>query len=122
MSIDSPIDVNTKLLSDQGELLQDIRRYKRLMEKLTYLTVTKSDITFAVSVASQFLSTPRITHLHAVMRILRYLKKAPGRDLLYSNHGHTRIAGFSDADWVKCPFDMRSITEYCVFLRGNIIA
>jgi len=30
-SIDSPIYVNTKLLSDQEELLKDVERYKRLV-------------------------------------------------------------------------------------------
>jgi len=44
-------------------------------------------------VRSQFLSTPRSTHLQVVMRILRYLKKALGRGLLYSDHRHTRVVG-----------------------------
>jgi len=53
---------------------------------------------------------------------LRYLKKAPGRGLLYSDQRHTRIAGFSDADWAGCPFDRRSTTGYCVFLGGNLVS
>jgi len=44
-SIDSPMDENTKLLLDQGELLEDIERYMRLVRKLTYLTVVKPNIT-----------------------------------------------------------------------------
>ena len=32
MSIDSLMDVNTKMLPDQGELFEDARRYKRLVE------------------------------------------------------------------------------------------
>jgi len=58
-SIDSSMDVNTKLLSDQGKLLDDVGRYRRLVGKLNYLTVTKPDIIFVVSVVSQFLSTPK---------------------------------------------------------------
>jgi len=34
------------------------------------------------SVVSQFLSVPRTTHFEAVMKILRYLKKGPGGELL----------------------------------------
>ena len=60
-SIDSPMNMNTQLLPD--ELLEDVGRYKRLVEKLNYLTVTRPDITFAVSAMSQFLSAPRTTHL-----------------------------------------------------------
>jgi len=44
-------------------------------------------ITFAVNVASQFLSAPMTTHLEWIMRILRYLKKTPGRELLFSDQG-----------------------------------
>ena len=50
--------------------------------------------------------------LGCVMRILRYLKKAPERGL--------RVRGFSDTDWAKCPFDRRSATGYCVFFEGNL--
>jgi len=42
------MNVNTELLPDQGELLEDIGRYRRLVKKLTYLTVTRSEITFAM--------------------------------------------------------------------------
>ncbi|XP_020245333.1 uncharacterized protein LOC109823458 [Asparagus officinalis] len=114
-SSDSPMDVNSKLLSDQGKLLKDVGQYKRLVGKLNYLTVTRPDITFTVSVVSQFFSAPRTTHLNAVMRILRYLKNAPGRGILYSDQGHTKIAGFFDAYWVGCSFDRRFTTRYCLY-------
>jgi len=60
-SIDSPMDVNTKLLPDQEELLEDAKRYKRLVGKLNYLTVIRPNITFAVNVVSQFLLALRTT-------------------------------------------------------------
>ena len=72
---------------------------KKIGGKTNYLTLTKSDIPFTVSVVNQFLSTLRTTNLQAVMRILRYLKKAPERGLLYSDNRHTRVASFSDANW-----------------------
>ena len=72
----------------QEELLENAKRYRRLMKKLNYLTVIRPNITIAVSIVSQFLPTPKTTHLKAVMRILRYLKKAPRRGILYSDLGH----------------------------------
>jgi len=65
--------------------------------KTDYLAVTRLDITFTVSVVSQFLLAPRTTHLEVIVRILRYLKKALERDI-YSGHEHTRVADFSDAN------------------------
>ena len=70
-SIDSPMDV------DQAVLLEDVGKYVILVEKLNYLTVTNLDITLIIIVVSQFLIAPRTTHLEAIMKILRYLKKAP---------------------------------------------
>ena len=103
------------MLPDQGELLENAGRYRRLVGKLTCLKVTRPDITLAISVASQFLSAPRITHLQVVMMIFKVSEKAPGRRLLYSGHGHS-VADFSDVYWTGYPFDMRLTTEYCVFL------
>jgi len=98
-SIDCLMNVNTKLLPVQGELLEYAERYRRLVKKSNYLTAIRSDITFAVSVVSQFLSAPRTIHLGTIIRILRYLKNALVRGLLYSDHRHTRVVGFSDVDW-----------------------
>jgi len=69
------------------------------MYKLNYLIVTRPDIVFVMSVVSQFLLAQRITYWYAVIQILRYLKKAPGGELLFSNYEHTKVANFSDADW-----------------------
>ena len=44
MSIVSSMDVNTKLLSDHRELLEDAGRYGRLIEKLNYMTVTRPTV------------------------------------------------------------------------------
>ena len=108
-SIDSAMDVNMKLLVGQGKLFKDVGRYRRLVKKLNYMTVTRPDIIFAVSVVSQFLSALRTTHLEVVMKILWYLKKASWRRLLYSDHRHSRVAGFS-MQTGQCPFDRRSTT------------
>jgi len=81
MSIDSLMNVKRKLLPYQGELLEDVGRYRRLVEKLNYLLVTRSNITFIVNDES-FLSALRTTHLKVVMKILRYLKEDKTRGLL----------------------------------------
>ena len=40
-------------LTREGELFEDLERYKRLVGKLNYLIVTRSDIAYSVSVVSQ---------------------------------------------------------------------
>ena len=56
--VDTHMDPNVKLVSGQGEPLKDPGQYRRLVGKLNYLTITRPDISFAVSVVSQFLQAP----------------------------------------------------------------
>ena len=56
-SVDFAMDPNVKLLPNQGYPLSDPEKYRRLVGKLNYLTLTRSDISFAVSVVSQFLNS-----------------------------------------------------------------
>jgi len=59
---DTPMDLNVKLLPHQGEPLSNQEKYRRLVGALNYLTVTHTDISFAVSVVSQFLNSPSEDH------------------------------------------------------------
>ncbi len=120
-SVDSPMEPNVKLDAEKGEYLGDPSRYRRLVGKLNYLTVTRPDISFATSVVSQFMESPRTGHWDAVIRILRYLKGTPGRGLLYRNYGHIQIQGYTDADWAGS-YDRRSTSGYCVFMGGNLVS
>ena len=55
--VKTSMDPNVKLIPGQGELLRYPRRYRRLLGKLNYLTITQPDISFPVSVVSQFLQS-----------------------------------------------------------------
>ena len=120
--VDSPMDPNLKLMADQSEVYPDSKRYRRLVGKLINLTITRPDIFFAVGVVSQFMQNPHVDHWNAVMRILRYVKRAPGKGLLYDDKGNTQLSGYCDADWTDCPMDRRATSNYYVFIRGNIIS
>ena len=57
-SIDTSMDPNVKLVPSQEEPLRDPMRYRRLVGRLNHLTITGPDISFPVSVVSQFLRSP----------------------------------------------------------------
>ena len=71
------MDPNVKLILGQGKPLGDPKRYRRLVGKLNYLTITRLDISFPLSVVSQFLQSPCDSHWDAVIRIFRYIKSTP---------------------------------------------
>jgi uncharacterized membrane protein YgcG len=117
----TPMESNLKLMPDEGDFIDDPDIYRRLVGKLIYLTITRPDISYAVSVVSQFMTNPRVPHMNAVIRILKYLKNAPGRGLFYRSSGHLRIEGYTDADWAGSPSDRKSTTGYCTFIGGNLV-
>uniref|UniRef100_A0A2N9GH48 Integrase catalytic domain-containing protein n=1 Tax=Fagus sylvatica TaxID=28930 RepID=A0A2N9GH48_FAGSY len=117
----TPMESNLKLMPDEGDFIDDPDTYRRLVGKLIYLTITRPDISYAVSVVSQFMTSPRVPHMNAVIRILKYLKNAPGRGLFYRSSGHLRIEGYTDADWAGSPSDRKSTTGYCTFIGGNLV-
>ena len=49
-------------LTREGKLFEDPERYKRLVGKLNYLTVTPSDIAYSVSIVSQYMSSSIVDH------------------------------------------------------------
>nr|XP_009777949.1 PREDICTED: probable ubiquitin conjugation factor E4 [Nicotiana sylvestris] len=51
------------------------------------------------------LSDPASYRRLVVVRIIRYIKSAPGKGLLFEDRGHEQIVGYSDADWVGSPSD-----------------
>ena len=109
-------------LTKEGELFEDLERYKRLVGKLNYLTITRSDIAYSVSVLSSYMSSPIVSHWAAVKHILCYLKEALRRGILCKKHGHTRIECFSDVNWARSKEDRRSTSGYCVFVGGNMVS
>ncbi|XP_070007788.1 uncharacterized protein [Nicotiana sylvestris] len=57
-----------------------------------------------------------------VVRILRYIKSAPGKGLLFEDRGHELIVGYTDADWTGSPSDRRSTSGYCILVGGNLVS
>ena len=61
----TPLDSKLKL-NTTSEPLGSINYYQHLVERLIYLTITRPDITYAVSLVSQFTHTPTVFHLNLV--------------------------------------------------------
>jgi len=77
--------MNPNIHFDQnlGESLADLEKYKRLIDKIIYLIVTRPDITFVVGVFSRYMQSLYQLHWTVACRILRYLKGALGKGLFY---------------------------------------
>lgn len=116
------MEQNLKLNKVEQEPLTDATRYRRLVRRLLYLTVTRPDITYNVQILSQFLDKPRQSHYIAATRVLRYLKNNPGQGILLSATSGTQLHAYCDSDWGGCSDTRRSITGYCILLGNSPIS
>uniref|UniRef100_A0A2N9FCZ8 Reverse transcriptase Ty1/copia-type domain-containing protein n=1 Tax=Fagus sylvatica TaxID=28930 RepID=A0A2N9FCZ8_FAGSY len=79
----TPMEPNLKLMPNKGDFVDDPDTYRRLVGKLIYLTITQPDISYAVSIMSQFMTSSRVPYMNPVIHILKYLKNAPSRRQLF---------------------------------------
>ena len=117
----SLIDSKPQLWSTISPLYSDPKRYRRLVGKLIYLTLTRPDITFTVNVLSQFMHALRECHWEAAIRLLANLKYALGRGLIFRRNGHLQISGYSNVGFAGDRHDQKSTTSYCVYVGGNLV-
>ncbi|WVZ23107.1 hypothetical protein V8G54_001651, partial [Vigna mungo] len=109
------IEVAHSSKNDASGYLDDPLPYRRLVDRLVYLTNTLPDIVFATQQLSQFMSKPTKAHHVAAMHVLRYLKGCSSTSLFFPRICPTHVSGFSDADWATCMDSRRFITGYCFF-------
>ncbi|KAJ9544405.1 hypothetical protein OSB04_024112 [Centaurea solstitialis] len=113
----TPADTKTKLAVD-GEPVPDPTLYRSLVGALQYLTFTRPDIAYAVQQVCLFMHDPRLPHLNALKRILRYLKGTLSHGLHLKASAVDRLVAYSDADWAGCPNTRRVL----VYLGDNLVS
>ena len=84
--ISTSMDPNHKLGEAKEEPMVDKRMYQKLVGRLISLAHTRLDITYAVSVISQFMHDPREPHLQAAHRVMHCLKGNPRKGILFKKN------------------------------------
>eukprot|EP00268_Persea_americana_P063544 TRINITY_DN82513_c0_g1_i1.p1 TRINITY_DN82513_c0_g1~~TRINITY_DN82513_c0_g1_i1.p1 ORF type:complete len:453 (-),score=74.75 TRINITY_DN82513_c0_g1_i1:7-1176(-) len=119
---DTPIEEGMKLCIEANQVPVDKRRYQRLVGRLMYLAHTRPNLAYALSIVSQYMHNPGEQHMNAVMRIMRYLKSAPGNGILFTKNENCRsVDAYTDADWAGAVDDRLSTSGYFTFVGGNLV-
>ncbi|GKD13981.1 putative ribonuclease H-like domain-containing protein, partial [Tanacetum coccineum] len=85
------------------------------------LQVTQKDDGIFIS-QDKFQVTPKVSHLHAVKRIFRYLKGQPKLGLWYPKDSPFDLEAYTDSDYAGASLDRKSTTRGCQFLRSRLIS
>ena len=72
--MDTPMETNLKLLSDESSELVYMTQYRQIIGSLMYLTNTRTYICFDLNTLSQYLVKHIWVHLIAPKYVMRYLK------------------------------------------------
>nr|GEU61435.1 putative ribonuclease H-like domain-containing protein [Tanacetum cinerariifolium] len=65
---------------------------------------------------------PKVSHLHAVKRIFRYLKDHPKLGLWYLKDSPFDLVAYTDSDYAEASLDRKSSTGGCQFLGSRLIS
>lgn len=116
-----PLQRNLKLQNDGDSKEVDATLYIWLVGSLIYLATAKSDLTFSVSVLSQFISKPLENHWVVAKCAFRYLQGTIDVGIKYTNYFDVNLTGFSDSNWVGNLDDRISVTGYSFNVRYGVI-
>ena len=118
----TPIATNAKLTNDPSGEFVDVTLYRSMIGCLLYLTASRPDIAFSVGVCSRFQSIPKVSHLNAVKRIIKYVGGTCEYGLFYSKESNLSLTGFSDSDWAGNADNRKITTGGCFYVGANLVA
>ncbi|GKF80436.1 hypothetical protein Tco_0239038, partial [Tanacetum coccineum] len=104
------METHKPLLKDVDGEYVDEHLYRSMIRSLMYLTYSRPDIMFAECVCARFQVNPKVSHLHAVKRIFRYLKGQPKLGLWYPKDSYFDLVAYTDSDYAEASLDKKSTT------------
>jgi hypothetical protein len=113
----TPMNQKEKFSKEDRAERVDEKLYKSLIGCLMYLTATRPDIMYVVSLLSRYIHCASEIHFQAAKRILRYVKGTVDYGIIFNQVQNFRLLGYSDSDWADCVDDKRSLDST---LRNSI--
>ena len=109
----TPMSTTTKLDKDEKDKCVDIKTYRGMIGSLLYLTASRPNIMYSVSLWARFQCSSKELDLDAVKRILKYLLGTINVGLWYPRNVEFTLVGYSDADFTGILPDRKSTSRTC---------
>ncbi|GAU40455.1 hypothetical protein TSUD_141350 [Trifolium subterraneum] len=124
-SIITPYEPRLQLLKSETEESVDPTQFRSIIGSLRYLCSTRPDLVYNVVIVSRFMENPKISHLAAIKRILRYVKGTLECGIVFqaSDIGKEyKLVGYTDASWCGDVEDRKSIADFVFMIRDTPIS
>ncbi|GJX20889.1 putative ribonuclease H-like domain-containing protein [Tanacetum coccineum] len=118
----TPIETQKPLLKDENGEEVDVHMYRLMIGSLMYLTSSRPDIMFVVCACTRYQVNPKVSHLHVVKRVFRYLKGQPKLGLWYPKDSPFDLVAYTNSDYAGASLDRKSTTGGCQFLGCRLIS
>ncbi|GJS67068.1 retrovirus-related pol polyprotein from transposon TNT 1-94 [Tanacetum coccineum] len=116
----TPMETQKPLLKDEDGKEVDVYMYRSMIGSLMYLTSSRPDIMFLVCACARYQVNPKVSHLHAMKRIFRYLKGQPKLGIWYPKDSPFDLVAYTDSDYAGASLDRKSTTGGCQLLRSRL--
>nr|KYP44456.1 Retrovirus-related Pol polyprotein from transposon TNT 1-94 [Cajanus cajan] len=117
-----PIVPGCKLSKDETGMKVDETRYKQLVGSLMYITATRLNLMFSVSLISRFMSQPTQIHMQVAKRVLRYLQGTVDFGIFYKKGGDEELLAYTNSDYAGELVDRKSTSGYVFLLSNGAVA
>ncbi|GJS47002.1 putative ribonuclease H-like domain-containing protein [Tanacetum coccineum] len=105
-----PMETQNPLLKDEDGEEVDVYLYRSMIGSLMYLTSSRPDIMFIVCACVRYQVNPKVSHLHAIKRIFRYLKGQSKLGLWYPKDSPFDLVAYTNSDYAGASLDRKSTT------------
>ncbi|GJU12411.1 putative ribonuclease H-like domain-containing protein [Tanacetum coccineum] len=116
------METQKPLLKDEYGEEVDVHIYRSMIGSLMYLTYSRPDIMFVVCARARDQVNPKVSHLHAVKRIFRYLKGQSKLGLWYPKDLPFDLVAYTDSDYAGVSLDRKFTTGGCQFHGCRLIS
>ncbi|XP_061374817.1 uncharacterized mitochondrial protein AtMg00810-like [Gastrolobium bilobum] len=117
--VTNPMNQKESLSKNDGADRVEEGYFQSLIGCLMYLTVSRPEILFSVSLLSLFMHCTTEMHLKAAKRVVRYIKGTIDFGVEFKKSQDFKLLGFSNSDWGGSVDHMKSTSGYCFSLGSG---
>jgi len=121
----TPTEMGLRLERGIEEEDVDHTEFRRIIGSLRYLCNTRPDLSYGVGIVSRHMQSPKVSHMNAVKRILRYLRGTCNLGIMFpckKPRGEMKLVGFADADRCGDMEDRKSTAGHIFYYGKGLVS